>query len=108
MAQVECPSCEDVRQVGGKLQGLDLDLTCTDECTDGYPLAFFRGNTHRIDLPKWLMFPGAPKEGEATSCSWERRASVLLTPGGVPLCLLALSRACHSFWSETARDVPLF
>lgn len=51
-----------MKQVGDKLLGLGLDLKCTDERTDGYPLTFFQGNTHRIDLTKWLMFPGDLKE----------------------------------------------
>ena len=58
---VQYPSCEDVRQVTDKLQVLYLGLTCTDECTDGYPVAFFQGNTQRIDLTKWLMYPSALK-----------------------------------------------
>lgn len=55
-------------QVRDLRQGLGVALTCTD----GYPLACFQGNTHRIDVTKWLMFPWALKEDQATGCCQEQ------------------------------------
>lgn len=83
MDQVQCPSCEDGRQDTDKLQGLYLGL----KCTDGYPVAFFQGNTQRIDLIKWLMYPSVLK-GRLSNKLLLRKMSICTPhPGSVPVCL---------------------